>query len=208
MKSIDHRAVRGAALAAFVIALLVPAAWAATAPSITLHSIAGAKLGLDVNVYKKLLGKPVRYEAAKGGDLSLPGFQQPEGWYRLISPRRKTEVFFAANGQPGEIVTTWNKSYRSADGVGPCSSFEKLKAAYGSRLKPNPGNTDPTGGTVYSYIVGRSLIFELSDPKKPGRHVTSVGLYDGSGAGWNKPGGPLYFASFIASQPDTPACKT
>jgi hypothetical protein len=38
--------------------------------------------------------------------------------------------------------------------------------------------------------------------------VTSVGLYNGDGARWNKPGGPLYFASFIASPPDTPACKT
>ena len=81
-----------------------------------------------------------------------------------------------------------------------------MKAAYGDRLKPNPGNTDPYKGTVYSYIVGRSLIFELSDPKLPNRHVTAVALYDGSGPRWKKPGSPLFYASFVASAPDQVPC--
>ena len=197
-------------LAAVLTAVAIPAAWAVkTSPAITATSIAGAKLNLGKTAYKRLLGSPVRYQAAGGGDMSEPGFQQPSDYSRLVFAKRKIDVYFQA-GNSAIQITTWNKAYKTKEGVGPCSSFAQLKAAYGSRLKPNPANTDPNSGTVFSYIVGRSLIFELSDQKHPGTpssFVTAVALYDGSGAAWNKPSGPLYLASFVASAPDQVSCS-
>lgn len=201
--------VRIIALATALAAVALPVAWATAGgpPKITATSIGGAKLGLAKTDYKRLLGTPVRFEAAGGGDMTEPGFQQPADYSRLVFGKRKMDVYFQGSDEAIQI-TTWNKAYRTKEGVGPCSSIAKLKAAYGSRLKPNPANTDPNSGVVFSYIVGRSLIFELSsNGGQPAKFVTAVALYDGSRPGWNKPSGPLYFASFVASAPDQVPCQ-
>jgi len=197
-------------LAALLAAGGIPIALAAaSAPAITLTSIAGAKLGLGKAAYRKLLGTQVRFQAAGGGAITDPGFQLPGNYTRLVFSKRKMDVYFQGGVDHAIQITTWNKAYRTAAGVGPCSTASQLKQAYGARLKPNPGNTDPSSGVVFSYLVGRSLIFELSDEKHPGTpssFVTSVALYDGSRPGWNKPSGPLYVASFVASAPDQVSC--
>lgn len=197
MQSIGYRRlVTAVALSAVAVAVIVPAVGAGTTPAIMPTSIAGAKLGLGANAYKALYGKPYRFEAAKGGDFKLPGFQQPSNYTRIVFPKRKTEVYFKDGIDRAVEITTWNKAYRTAGGVGPCSTFAQLKKAYGSKAKPTPGNFGST------YFVGRSLIFELNPPADD--RVIVVALYDGSRPDWNKPGGALLFASFVGAADTTP----
>ena len=68
----------------------VSAGGAATAPA----SIAGATLGLAESDYRRILGKPVRYQAAGGGRITEPGFQQPANYARLVFGKRKIDVYF------------------------------------------------------------------------------------------------------------------
>ena len=97
----------------------------------------------------------------------------------------------------GIIITTWNDAFRTAAGVGPCSTIDELKAAYGSRLRPSKFNTQE--GKVYAYTVGKNLLFAANGaPPTPSKYVTSVALYDGSAPGANKPHGSLPFAGFVA----------
>ena len=193
-------------MAITLFAVFAPAGSTARSPMITPNAIAGARLGLSANAYKHLLGEPYRFEAAKGGDFTLPGFQQPGDYTRIVFPKRKMDVYFAGGIDRAIQITTWNAAYKTAEGVGPCSSSSRLKAAYGHRVKPNPGNGGRPGDTnPESWTLGRSLVFFYSSTvnhRAPTSHMTAVSLYDGSEPGWNKPGGPLYVASFVGSPPD------
>ncbi len=195
-------------LAVAVVPILATVVMAATTKAtITPTSIAGAKLGLGKIAYRRLLGTPVRFQAAGGGDLTEPGFQEPQDYTRLVFSKRKIDVYFQGGDDHAIQITTWNKAYKTAEGVGPCSTFARVKAAYGGRLKPNPANTT---NAIYSYTVGRGLIFEFADHPPhlgtPSPFVTSVALFDARGPAWNRPSGPLYFASFVASAPDQVPC--
>jgi hypothetical protein len=193
-------------------ALAVPAALATTQPAaITPSSIAGAKLGLGKVAYLKLLGRPVRFQAAGGGNPTEGGFQQPSNYSRLLFAKRGMYVYFQ-DGVPGAVeITTWNKAYRTAEGVGPCSTLAQVKAAYGSRLGRDPGSIVVKGGKTFGYIVGRSLIFSFPDsgahPLVPSEYVTAVALYDGSKPGWDKPQGPERFASFVSGNVGAFRCQ-
>src|SRR6185295_9164834 len=89
---------------------------------------------------------------------------------------RKVAIYFESPGGPAVAITTWNKDFRTAAGIGPCSSIEDLKSAYGNALQPSPENT--IGGKAYAYIVGRHLIFGANGaPPNPSTHVTAVGIY-------------------------------
>ena len=111
------------------------------------------------------------------------------------------------SGDLGPLGNRAANLLKTAEGVGPCSTFARVKAAYGGRLKPNPANTT---NAIYSYTVGRGLIFEFADHPPhlgtPSPFVTSVALFDARGPTWNRPSGPLYFASFVASAPDQVPC--
>lgn len=154
-------------LLAAALLVAAPAASAAARAAITPSSIAGAKLGLSAPAYKRILGAP----AVKG---ELEG-----GFSRLTFPRRKTEVYFRRIGTagPGYVVATWNRSYRTAEGVGPCSTVARLKAAYGARLKPFT-----VEGRVVAYALG-SLIFTVEGARRvkvvalgKGRRATFIAL--------------------------------
>lgn len=196
----------GISAAVVVVAIAIPVALAATASSsITPTSIAGAKLGLGKAAYKKLLGSPLRFQAAGGGKVTEPGWQQPSNYTRLVFAKRKLNVFFADGVDRAVEITTWNKAYRTPEGVGPCSTLAQLKAAYGRRLKPDSGST--IGVLAYSYRVGRSLIFTFDGPPpNPSEAVTSVALYDGSRPDWNRPGGAGSIAGFVSFAPATSRC--
>ena len=151
---------RRALLAVVLAALVVPAALAATAASIQPASIAGAKLGLSATAYKQLLGTPVRKDVLENN------------YSRLVFTKRKVEVYFKGKVDKGVEITTWNKTYKTVAGIGPCSTVAQLKAGYGTKLK-----TFKQGGKAYAYTLGK-LIFAANDLK----HVTAVGLGSGQAA--------------------------
>ena len=142
-------------------------------PTITQTKIAGATLDLKDSAYRRLW---------KAAGALLP-LKFPEHYARHEFPTRKTAVYFASDDVqhailPGKVraveVTTWNRSDRTAEGVGPCSTVEELKRAYGARLKPAPANT--LGNKVYGYTVGQNLFFAIAAPPNP-TFVSAVAIY-------------------------------
>jgi serine/threonine-protein kinase len=164
--------------------------------SITQTAIAGAKLGLTQAAYKELYGIGWRADV-----VTAPGFPV------LIYQHRRQSIYFDPDTRRGIIVTTWNREHRTAAGVGPCSTIDELKAAYGTALKPSPWNAQE--GKVYAYTVGNNLLFAANGlPPNPSKFVTAVALYDGDGprndgSGVNEQGGTLPFAGFIALSEST-----
>ena len=164
--------------------------------SITQTAIAGAKLGLTQAAYKELYGIGWRADV-----VTAPGFPV------LIYQHRRQSIYFDPDTRRGIIVTTWNREHRTAAGIGPCSTIDELKAAYGPALKPSPSNTQQ--GKVYAYLVGKNLLFAANGlPPNPSKFVTAVALYDGDGPrndgrGVNQQGGTLPFAGFIALSEST-----
>jgi hypothetical protein len=186
------------ALSATIIAL--PSALAVTtgSPTITRTSIAHAKFALGKLAYTRLLGSPFRYQAAGGADTGV-GFQQPANYTRLVFATRKINVYFKDGVDRAIQITTWNKAYRTAAGIGPCSTVADLKKAYGSKLKRSKWSTQ--NGQTYVYTMG-DLLFAAADLT----HVTAVGLYDSRAPGANKEGGTLPFAGFVIQAPDQIPC--
>jgi tRNA A-37 threonylcarbamoyl transferase component Bud32 len=159
--------------------------------AISQSSIAGVRLGLKAPVYKRLFGVGFRQDVFS-----------PPNYPVLIFVLRETAVYFDHSTRKGIIVTTWNAADRTAAGVGPCSSLEQLKAAYGSALKPSPFNT--LKGQVYAYTVGPNLLFAMGGkPPVPSKTVAAVALYDGNGphndgSGVKVRDGTLPYAGFVA----------
>lgn len=176
-------------IAAAFVAALTAAAYsvAGSSPSISSTSIAGANRGLTTAAYKRLLGGPSHLEAAKDG--SLTGFEQPEGWTRLVFPKRKLQIYFNG-GVKSVVVTTWNKAYKTPAGIGPCSTVEQLKKAYGRKIRPSTFNTQQ--GNVYVYTMG-DLLFAAANLTD----VTAIGLYDSKAPGASRKGGSLSYAGFV-----------
>jgi predicted Ser/Thr protein kinase len=161
------------------------------AVNITQTSIAGARIGLPEDAYKDLYGIGWRADV-----VSAPNFPV------LIFHNRQESVYFDPDTRRAIIVTTWNRNHRTAAGVGPCSTIEELKSAYGSALKPSSWNT--IDGKVYAYLVGKNLLFAANGlPPNPSTLVTAVALYDGDGPrndgrGVDVRSGTLPFAGYIA----------
>jgi Protein kinase domain len=184
---------------------------ASASPAITQTSIAGAPLGLHIAGYRKILGPPdLRVDQAK----QVPGFPSTE-YPTLIFLRPKVAVFFPDGwGSRAKIIVTWNQDFKTAAGVGPCSTIEKLKATYGDEVRPDHwGTITKKNGTTdyYMYDVGKNLLFpvsgELSRPHHPipGKYVHAVGLFDGSVPDADVPRGPRNFAGFVTGN-ETPEC--
>jgi hypothetical protein len=166
---------------AFATAAMAVAAQGAVSPAVTQSSIAHARLGLGEDAYRTLLGLPVVKQTLNA----------PEGWWRLNFTQRKLGVYFN-DDNAAQVITTWNKAYRTKAGVGPCSTIKRLKRVYGKRLKPSKFNV--LAGVVYAWRVGPNLLFASNNH----RTVQTVALYDGSDPDVNKPGGSLSIAGFLA----------
>jgi serine/threonine-protein kinase len=184
---------------------------ASASPAITQTSIAGAPLGLRIAGYTKILGPPdLRVDQAK----QVPGFPSTE-YPTLIFLRPKVAVFFPDGwGSKAKIIVTWNQDFKTAAGVGPCSTIERLKAAYGDGVRPDHwGTITKKNGTTdyYMYDVGKNLLFpvsgELSKPHHPvpGKYVHAVGLFDGSVPHADEGHGARPFAGFVTGN-ETPEC--
>ncbi len=168
------------AVAAVAVALAVVLATRETPPpakaAITPASIAGTRLGLRLPDYKRLLGVGWREDVFKPPDFPV-----------LIYFGRRLAIYFKHPGGGAVEVTTWNDAYRTAAGVGPCSTIVELKRAYGSRLKPSPANT--IDGKVFAYTVGHMIFGANGKPPHPSTHVTAVAIFSGI---------TLPYASFVA----------
>jgi serine/threonine-protein kinase len=154
---------------------------AARHTEITESAIAGATLGHPAKFYKKYFG-PYRASIASGPNYPTLAFQQPE-----------VAVYFPKPDRPAHIITTWNKSYRTAAGIGPCSTLAAAQKAYGKRWVPSPHGIKE--GAVHSaYVVGTNLIFETQDR----RTISAVGLYNG-GPHAARNGSPQSWANYITA---------
>ena len=109
-------------------------------------------------------------------------FQEPE-----------TAVYFHQGGKRAIIVTTWNPRYRTAAGIGPCSTIAAMKKAYGSAVAGAWSGTG-TDGTIHSYVVGNNLLFATNDE----RTISSVALYHGV-PGHTRGGSPQAYANYVAA---------
>lgn len=131
---------------------------AATVPvwRITQTSIAGAKLGLA----------PAAYRKPFGGE---PRIAQLEGGLKRLDFPTYASVFFRSSGGGSIGIVVWDRKYRTAERVGPCSRVTELRAAYGARLR-----TVRFQGKIVGYRVGR-LFFSVEDGRSIGVVQLSTG---------------------------------
>jgi hypothetical protein len=176
-----------------------------TPPAITQTSIAGARLGLRRAAYEKILGPAVPVNLPP----DLPG--APSSEYAMLAFEDKVWAFFPDGLEDtATIIVTWDEKYKTAEGIGPCSTIDELKAAYGDRVRPDHYGT--IGEKHFMYDVGKNLLFpvsgELSLPDQapiPGKYVPAVGLFNGSAPGADQSFGERPFATFVTGN-QTPHC--
>jgi serine/threonine-protein kinase len=154
-----------AAAAAAVVAVLLTGGRSAPSPAqITPTAIAGAALGLREADYRGLFGI-----GWTNGVFSGPNY------YYLSYPDRRLTVYFPRKGGRAIEITTWEKSFRTAAGIGPCSTIADLKRAYGNALKPSAHQI--IRGKVYAYSVGNIVFSANGAPPYPSTRITSVAIY-------------------------------
>ena len=146
-----------------------------TQATITPTSIGGVSIGLH----------PAAYPPAFGTPSASTDMKFPPNWILQPFPARDVNVYYffkksdPAQGlgprAPAIEINTWNRADRTAAGVGPCSTVAQLKAAYGSRLKPQSGS-EAGHGRFYAYLLGKTLLFGIGGPPYSGQ-VHTVALY-------------------------------
>ena len=137
---------------ALVFAVLgaAPLASAQKAIDVTPGYIVGVKLGMTRAKAQALLEKPVRVDRLE------------DGYQRLVSGRQKVEVYFRKGAKGVVVVTTWNRTLRTDEQIGPCSTVAALKRAYGKRLQ-----AFRQAGKVVAYRLG-NLVFTAEGGKRVG----------------------------------------
>ena len=137
---------------ALVFAVLgaAPLASAQKAIDVTPGYIVGVKLGMTRAKAEALLEKPVRVDRLE------------DGYQRLVSGRQKVEVYFRKGAKGVVVVTTWNRTLRTDEQIGPCSTVAALKRAYGKRLL-----AFRQAGKVVAYRLG-DLVFTAEGGKRVG----------------------------------------
>ena len=141
--------------------------------TITPTSIAGARLGDSNVMLQRLWGR-----VAGSSTLDFP-----QDYSELSYRGRALSAFFVGSSVKTVEITTSNRSDRTAEGIGPCSSFAALKKAYGDRLKPNPHMVSPKNkAVVYGWTLGKHLMFVMgpvpAQAETPPTTVETVVLYD------------------------------
>jgi len=161
---------------------------------ISQNAIAGAPLGREPKYYRKHFG-PGAFSMAGVVDYPTMSFQAPE--VAVYFPAQKRKEARPGPHERAHIITTSNKAYRTAAGIGPCSTLAAAQSAYGARWKPSPHAIvwKHTGGVQSAYVVGNNLIFEIAPD---GRTILAVGLYEG-GPHAARNDSPQSYANFITS---------
>jgi protein kinase-like protein len=171
-----RRLVGLAALAVVAVAAAVAGALLATntssgpavPPKITQSAIDGVRLGRPRSYYANALGpyRAFMETPVVPGVRSFPAisFEGPE-----------VAAYFLPHARKAFVITTWNRTFRTAEGIGPCSTLARMREAYGHRAVPTYSGTSPNGKVHYSYQLGRNLLFETEDHKT----ISSVVLFKG-----------------------------
>jgi hypothetical protein len=133
-------------------------------PEITQTSIAGVELGRTKAFYQRRFGG---YK-----ELVLTEWEPPIPG--LTFGPHEVGVYFRADPERADIITTWNRRHRTAAGIGPCSTIDAMRRAYGRAVHPNP-NGSPEGEPVWHWVVGPNLIFATQNR----RTISAVALYRG-----------------------------
>jgi hypothetical protein len=174
-KSHRRRYVAAAAAALVVAAVVATTAVLATgggstnarnsaAPAITATTLHGARVGQRAAYYKHLLGPYRTFTITEFPTYHVRAlqFQQPQ-----------IGVYFHPGERTAGAITTWNRNYKTPEGIGPCSTIAQMKAAYGRRVVPTYAGTSPDGKKVSSWGVGRTLLFATQNQST----ISAVALY-------------------------------
>jgi hypothetical protein len=158
-----------AAVAAAVVAIGVATNNSASvhvaAPKITESSIDGLGLGHTASYYVKALG------GYKSSILVGPGF--PERSFE----QPEVAVVFPKHGKRSSMIITWSRSFRTAAGIGPCSTLAQMHKVYGRRVPAAWAGTSRNGKRHTSWQLGRNILFVTQDRKT----ISAVVLFKGIG---------------------------
>jgi hypothetical protein len=151
-------------IAVAVIAALVTASVALAGSSflISKSSVGKGKLGQSRAAYKAAYGKPQPVENLE------------EGLTRLRYQKRAIEVYFATGKNSGRYIVATSKSYKTAQGVGPCATSSAVKKAYPSAVK-----VPLAGANEFAYRLGTTLWFDIESGK-----VATIALGVGKQTAW------------------------
>ncbi|HEU5214680.1 MAG TPA: serine/threonine-protein kinase [Gaiellaceae bacterium] len=159
-----------AAAAAVVGALLATntSPGPAALPKITPSAIDGVTLGRPRSYYARMLGPYrafVETPVVPGaGRFPAISFEGPE-----------VAAYFLPHARKALVITTWNRAFRTAAGIGPCSTLARMREVYGRRAVPTYSGTSPNGKVHFSYQLGRNLLFVTENHKT----ISSVVLFKG-----------------------------
>jgi serine/threonine-protein kinase len=131
-------------------------------PEITRTSIDGVTLGRPAAFYKSTLG-PYQSSVVDPGFPTL-SFQTPG-----------VSVYFPKHSRRAFIIGTWNRTFRTAEGIGPCSTLAQMHDVYGRRVVPTYHGSSPNGKVHSSWQLGRSVLFMTQDQKT----ISEVVLFRG-----------------------------
>jgi serine/threonine-protein kinase len=158
---------------------------AATRAAITQESIDGARVGLTEADYQKLFGGtgvPVVQPKQRRGAPST-------NWPTLAFDNQKLWIFFGNENGPTKratVIVTWNSAFKTARGIGPCSTIADMEKVYGhgTGVEPDSFAVMPSG--VFTYDVGNNLLLSAFGRNvkgaPPSKTITAIGLFDGTGA--------------------------
>ena len=78
-------------------------------------------------------------------------------------------------------MTTWNRNFRTAAGIGPCSTIAEMKQAYGEAVQPSWGGTCATEAVRRGWSV-RTCCSRLEGQQDDHRGGALPGIEDGHAA--------------------------
>jgi hypothetical protein len=128
------------------------------------------------------LGHTHRWYADRLGGYKGYVLTNPPGYPAMSFEQPGVAVYFPRRGANAlaHIITTWNPTFRTADGIGPCSTLERMHRVYGKRAAPFKNATSPNGKVHFAWELGHHILFETQDQKT----ISTVVLYKGPHQGW------------------------